>query len=96
MDLFREQQDRASPPNLEDLFIDGWNPKDVNGTAGLVWARNDERKDVHGPEICWDHDGSVQPLGLIPMTDEEKEVCRILSYSADGTSADIRRYFQPL
>ena len=74
LDMFRAQHDRGSQPNVEDFLIEGWNPKDINGTGGAPWGRHDDRKDVHGPETCWDQDGSVHPLGLIPLTEEEREV----------------------
>ena len=79
LDLFRAQQDRGSASNLDELFVDGWNPKNVNGASAGGWGRPDDRKDILGPEICWDQEGAVQPLGLIPMTNEEKEVFSLQS-----------------
>ncbi|KAL9099059.1 MAG: hypothetical protein Q9163_005388 [Psora crenata] len=73
LDLFRAQQDKASP-NLDDLFVDGWKPPGVNGTGSRGWIKNDEHKEVSGPEICWDHGGNVQPLSLLPMSEEERDV----------------------
>ena len=71
--MFRTQQDKASP-NLNDLFVDGWSPNGINGISSRGWSKNDEHKDINGPEICWDRNGSVQPLGLVPMSDEDREV----------------------
>ena len=74
LDLFREQKRNGfSDTNVEDLFVDDWRPA-VNGTSSGGWGRRDDHKDAAGPEICWDHNGSVQPLALIDMTEEEKEV----------------------
>lgn len=58
---------------MDDLFVDGWTPN-INGTSNGGWGRRDDHKDATGPEICWDHNGSVQPLALIDMTEEEKGV----------------------
>ena len=73
LDMFRIQQDRAQYP-VEDLFIDGWTPDKSNGLSNGGWGRNDDHKDANGPEICWDHKGGVQRLGLIPMSEPDKEV----------------------
>ena len=73
LDIFKVQQEKASP-NLDDLFIDGWHPHGANGKSNGHWGKSEERRESNGPEICWDHDGSVQPLGLTPMSDEEREV----------------------
>lgn len=60
--------------NLNDLFVDGWNPGNTNGTNNGGWGKRDDNKDISGPEICWDHEGSVHPLALAEMTEDEKEV----------------------
>ena len=74
MDLFRAQGEAGhSQKSISDLFIAGWNPAASN-TNG-IWARQDDHREAAtGPEICWDNDGSIQPLGLADMTDDEKEV----------------------
>ena len=62
--------------NVSDLFIDGWNPAHVNGTVNGGWGRKDDQKESSGgPEICWEHEGKIQPLALIEMSEEEKQVC---------------------
>jgi len=49
----------------------------VNGTTNGGWGKKEDHKEgISGPDICWDHEGKVQPLGLIDMTDHEKEVIR--------------------
>ena len=76
LDIFRAQQDKSAP-KLDDLFIDGWSPHLANGTGNGGWAKIEEHKDLNGPEICWNYDGNVRPLGLMPMTDEEREVVHV-------------------
>ncbi|KAL8932899.1 MAG: hypothetical protein Q9216_006623, partial [Gyalolechia sp. 2 TL-2023] len=74
LDLFRAQP-KAGPSNIpvSDLYEEGWNPPSANGTPNGTWSRRDEMKDgPSGPELCWDHDGNVQPLGLMDMTEEEQ------------------------
>ena len=60
--------------NLNDLFVDGWSPSSANGTNNGGWGKRDDIKDISGPEICWDHEGSVHPMALAEMTEDEKEV----------------------
>ena len=74
--MFRAQGRAAHPNhNVSDLFVDGWNPGSMNGIPNGGWGRKDDQKEVPiGPEICWDHEGSVQPLSLIEMSEEEKQV----------------------
>ena len=75
LDLFRAQGESGNlSKNLPDLLLGGWNsgaPNTSNGT----WSRRDDLKEGNiGPEVCWDFEGSVQPLGLVDVEDEEKEV----------------------
>lgn len=76
LDLFRAQgRSGQANTNVSDLFVDGWSPGNVNGTNVSGWGRKDEHKEGSGgPEICWDHEGSVHPLALIELKDDEKEV----------------------
>ena len=39
-------------------------------------------KEAAGPDICWDHEGSVNPIALQEMTEEEKEVHMTRAISA--------------
>lgn len=77
LNLFRAQPDGVSPGfDIRDLYVDGWNPMPSRGMTNGGWSRKDESEDIaNGPEICWDHNGSVLPLGLSEMTEQEKEVC---------------------
>ncbi|KAL8717396.1 MAG: hypothetical protein Q9225_005352 [Loekoesia sp. 1 TL-2023] len=74
LDLFRAQaKGDPSSMHVTDLYEEGWNPLSINGMPNGSWSRKDEVKDgPPGPEICWDHDGKVQPLGLTDMTEEER------------------------
>ncbi|PGH06227.1 hypothetical protein AJ80_08196 [Polytolypa hystricis UAMH7299] len=60
---------------LSDHFMADWNPHDGTPTTNGAWGKREDFKDNHnGPEVCWDHDGQVQPLALTEMNDEEKEL----------------------
>lgn len=75
LDLFRaHERNGFSSTNVNDLFVDGWSPGAVNGTNSAGWGKRDEMKEAAGPDICWDHEGSVNPIAMQEMTDEEKEV----------------------
>ena len=76
LDLFRAHgESGTSNKHLSDLLIGTWNTGIPNPSSNGTWNRLDEFKENNnGPEVCWDYDGSVQPLGLIDMTDEEREV----------------------
>ena len=82
LDLFKTQEKSGfSSVNLNDLFVDGWSPTNTNGTNNGGWGKRDDNKDASGPEICWDHEGSVHPVALAEMTEDEKEVGLIAGYS---------------
>jgi PERQ amino acid-rich with GYF domain-containing protein len=72
LDMYRTQGNATK--SLADVLTEGWSPGTIGTSSNGGWSRRDEQKDHTGPEICWDHDGTVQPLGLIDMTEEEKEV----------------------
>lgn len=56
--------------------MSGWQPDIANGLGGASWGRSEQSRDNQsGPELCWDKDGSTEPLGLMDMDDEEREVC---------------------
>ncbi|KAL8810565.1 MAG: hypothetical protein Q9200_002487, partial [Gallowayella weberi] len=74
LDLFRAQIKGSSSTHVSDLFVDGWHPASANGMSNGGWSRKEELKEGSaGPEMCWDHDGKVQPLALSEMTEQEKE-----------------------
>ena len=76
LELFRAQGKAGQPhTSIDELFVDGWSPGPVNGTSNGGWGKKDDHKEISsGPELCWDHEGKVQPLGTIDMTDHEREV----------------------
>ena len=75
LDLFRTQERNGfSSTNINDLFVDGWSPGVVNGTSNGGWGKRDDMKEAAGPDICWDHEGSVNPVAMQEMTEEEREV----------------------
>ena len=84
LDLFRVQmRGSSSVSHIADLYEDGWDPLAANGIPDGGWSRRDESKDaLSGPEICWDHGGKVQPLGLIDMTEEEQTVRNVVSFKS--------------
>ena len=82
LDLFRTQESHGfSSTNVNDLFIDGWNPSASNGAYSGGWGKRDDVKEAAGPDICWDHEGSVNPMAMQEMTEEEKEVTTTLTMS---------------
>lgn len=77
LDLFQRQQSTHGglSDDLNSLFVGGWQPDGANGNATGSWGRGDHNRDPPpGPEVCWDRDGRVEPLGLTDLDDEEKEV----------------------
>lgn len=77
LDMFRRQGESGPlGKKISSLMVGGWDPGMSNDGRGGTWNRRDDLQEgVPGPEICWDAEGTVQPLGLIDMSDEEKEVC---------------------
>ena len=82
--MFRPpEKDGSSSINVNNLFVDGWSPGGaVNGTNSVGWGKRDDMKEAAGPDICWDHEGSVNPIAMQEMTEEEKEVHLTLAMSA--------------
>ena len=77
LDLYRQQQsaDESLQEDLQNLYIGGWQPNGQNGAPAAGWGRNDaSREQPPGPDVCWDDDGTYEPLALTEMDDEEREV----------------------
>ena len=76
IDIYKAQRDSgALNRNLEQLFSGDWNPFEQRDEATSTWDKRDKGKDqTMGPEICWVHRVDDDPLSLLEMTDEEKEV----------------------
>ncbi len=80
LDLFRAQSElQQADRDLSDIFTEGWVPGQAAPVGNGTWSRREESKEIAlGPEICWDESGSVLPMALIEMDEEEKEVrCRM-------------------
>ena len=80
MDFYRSQSAlQNGTSGLQDVLTEGWNPGNAQSGSNGNWGRRDEAKDgPTGADICWDSNGSVQPLGLVEMGEEEKEVGAII------------------
>ena len=80
---------------LQNALTEGWTPRAFSGNNREEWGRRDETRDnQNNPDICWDFDGSVQPISLAQMTEEEREVrtciCIPLPPYSDCTSFFLR------
>lgn len=77
LDLYRSQRESgALGKNVADYFVADWDPHVDSPSLNGAWEKREDQKDAStGPEVCWDHGGRVEPLALMDMTDEEKEVC---------------------
>lgn len=81
LDVFRRHGESGNlAKNISSLLVGGWEPGASGDGKRAPWNRKDDNRDaLAGPDICWDAEGSVQPLGLTEMTEEEKEVRRLAS-----------------
>ncbi|PNS16842.1 GYF domain-containing protein mpd2 [Sphaceloma murrayae] len=78
LDLFKTQSqiESTSRDSLTNLFVAGWEPDQVNGSSvgGDGWSSREVHKDGQGvTDAFWDNEGSMIPLGLVEMTEDEKE-----------------------
>lgn len=78
INIYKDQRDTGNlKQNLTELFSGGWHPTEARNGTAASWGKRDDGKDQPiGPDVCWDHNGKVQPLGMSEMTDEEREVSR--------------------
>lgn len=77
LDLYKIQlnSDGGLRDGLPNLYVGGWQPELTNGSGSASWGRSEHNRDSQpAPDICWDKDGSAEPLGLVDMDDEEREV----------------------
>ncbi|KAF2760596.1 hypothetical protein EJ05DRAFT_484306 [Pseudovirgaria hyperparasitica] len=77
LEIFRAQKEGDHLSNgLSTLFVPGWQPSIANGASTASWGRREEhdRQNQPGADICWDRDGTVNPMGLSEPTDEEREI----------------------
>lgn len=77
LDLFKEQRDAGDlETDLSELYVGESDASHgSNGNEGGKWGRHEPKENGVGPDICWDRGGGIEPLGLMDMTDAEKEVC---------------------
>lgn len=74
LDIYRSQPDHTNG-SVSRLFVNSWDPGHSNGSNGRGWGKSTDTRDHnHGPEICWDSSGQVQPIGLEEMSPLEKNV----------------------
>jgi PERQ amino acid-rich with GYF domain-containing protein len=75
LDIYKAQQNSDAPSrDVSNLFVGNWDPGHLNGTNGRGWGKSHDGRDSHGPTVCWDANGSVQPIGLEEMSDVERSV----------------------
>lgn len=83
LELYRSQRDSGVlGKNVSDCFVADWDPHldsglngGGSGSGSGAWGKREDQKDAPtGPEICWDHTGQVEPLALVDMTDDEKDL----------------------
>ncbi|KAF4277644.1 hypothetical protein CNMCM8057_002472 [Aspergillus fumigatus] len=76
LSLYKAQRESGTlGKNVADYFIADWNPHVETPPTNGAWGKREDSKDnPSGPEICWDHGGQVEPLGLVDMTGDEKEL----------------------
>ena len=79
LEIYRAQSETgAFDDQLPSLLTEGWAPG-AHGSSVNGWGRKEEVREGHaGADVCWQHDGMVQPLGLLPLDEDEKEV-RVIS-----------------
>jgi PERQ amino acid-rich with GYF domain-containing protein len=75
LDIFKAQQAADNDNDVARLYVNNWDPEHSNGSTARGWGKSTDARDHnHGPEICWDQSGQVQPIGLEEMSALEKSV----------------------
>ncbi|PYI07594.1 GYF domain protein [Aspergillus sclerotiicarbonarius CBS 121057] len=75
LSLYRTQRESGIlGKNVADYFVADWNPHETSPVNGAWGKREDSKDNPSGPEVCWDHGGQSEPLGLVDLTDDEKEL----------------------
>lgn len=77
LNLYKIQRESGNlGKSVADYFVADWTPHVEASALNGAWEKRDDPKDApSGPEVCWDHGGHSEPLGLADMTDDEREVC---------------------
>ncbi|KAF2837219.1 hypothetical protein M501DRAFT_937891 [Patellaria atrata CBS 101060] len=76
LQCYRSQKDTEHlDDGLASLFVGGWEPHLTNGASTSSWGRRDDQnKDTQaGADVCWEREGNVIPLGLMELTEEERD-----------------------
>ncbi|KAI9757432.1 MAG: hypothetical protein M4579_003448 [Chaenotheca gracillima] len=56
------------------LVMGDWSLGSADDSGGSPWSKRDDKDgQPHAPTICWDPEGNVIPLGLLEMSEEERE-----------------------
>lgn len=97
LNLYKIQRESGNlGKNVADYFVADWNPHVETPALNGAWGKRDDQKDAPtGPEVCWDHGGHSEPLGLVGMTGDEKEVCCYRPLICPKQT-NCRRCFPPL
>ena len=75
LEIYKVSRNSDSAENdVSRLFTDTWDPGHSNGTNGRGWGKSHDSRENQGPNVCWDTNGSVEPISLQEMTDAEKIV----------------------
>ncbi|PLB40168.1 GYF domain-containing protein [Aspergillus candidus] len=76
LSLYKAQRELGGlSKNVSEYFVADWNPHVESPTVNGAWGRREDPKEtLNGPEVCWDHGGQMEPLGLMGMTGEEREL----------------------
>jgi PERQ amino acid-rich with GYF domain-containing protein len=76
LDIFKSQEETgALQGDVSRLYVDNWDPEHSNGANGRTgWGKSIDGRDTYGPEICWDTNGQIRPMGLEEMSEQEKIV----------------------
>lgn len=74
LDLFKiYEKNGTSNGHIHELFMDGWTPGAASANENGSWGKKEDQRES-GTYSCWDSDGTVRPISLYEMEDEEREV----------------------
>ncbi|KAI9838816.1 MAG: hypothetical protein M1837_002309 [Sclerophora amabilis] len=69
-----QSEDGDLGKDVAGLVMGDWSLGSGDDPNNWPWNRKEDKESHgNGPDICWDPTGSVVPLGLIEMSDEERE-----------------------
>jgi PERQ amino acid-rich with GYF domain-containing protein len=76
LDLYKSQsQPESTNGDVTRLYTNNWDPTQTSTSNGRGWGKlADTRDNSHGPDVCWDQSGQVQPIGLEEMSALEKSL----------------------